>query len=79
MLNSRHPFAKGNKAPVSPKTLPYFLEKCYEISNYIFALKNEKGNFLKTGQRKTVVWGDMVSIWSIMAIVKDHLTQNQKP
>ena len=28
LLNSRNPFAKGNKAPVSPETLPYFLEKC---------------------------------------------------
>ena len=63
LLNSRNHFAKGNHAPVSPDTLPYFLEKCYEISNYIFALKNEKCNFLRTGQRKTVIWGFMFSIY----------------
>ena len=79
LLNSRNPFAKANKAPVSPETLPYFLEKCYEISNYIFALKNEKGNFLRTGQRKAVKWAFMFSIQPIMAIVKDLLTQNHKP
>ena len=38
-----------------------------------------KKDFLRTGQRKTVIWHFMFSIRSIMAIVKDYLTWNHKP
>ena len=51
-LNSRNPFAHGNKAPVSLQNLHIFSEKCDAIAKYIFALKNEKGDFLRTGQRR---------------------------
>ena len=54
-LNRRNPFAHGNKAPVSLQNLHSYSEKCDAIAKYIFALKNEKGNFLKTGKKKTII------------------------
>ena len=41
-LNSRNPFAHGNKAPVSLQNLHIFSEKCDAIAKYIFALKYER-------------------------------------
>ena len=41
LLNSRNPFAKGNKAPVSSKNLPDFLTRCDETSRYLFDLCDE--------------------------------------
>ena len=38
LLNSRNPFASGNKAPISSHHLPIFLEKWQTIPKYIFAL-----------------------------------------
>ena len=52
--------------------------KCKDISNYIFNLKDEKNNFLRTGQRKTVIWGFVFSIKSIVSITKDLLTHPYK-
>ena len=57
LLNSRNPFAKGNKAPVTSKSLESWSTKCRELVNYMFGLKDEKGNLLQNGRRKTVIWG----------------------
>ena len=78
-LNSRNPFAHGNKAPVSLQNLHIFSEKCDAIAKYIFALKNEKGNFLRTGQKKTVIWGFVFSVQSIMAIFAELPICSYKP
>ena len=79
LLNSRNPYAKGTKAPVTPQSLNDWLMKCEDISNYIFNLKDEKNNFLQTCQRKTVTWGFVFSIKSIVSITKDLLTHPYKP
>ena len=42
-------------------------------------MKNEKGNFLRTGQKKTVIWGFVFSVQSIMAIVTELLRPTAKP
>ena len=46
LLNSRNPFAKGNKAPVTSKSLEAWSAKCRELANHIFGLMDEKGNLL---------------------------------
>ena len=46
LLNSRNPYAKGTRAPVTPQSLNDWLMKCEDISNYMFNLKDEKNNFL---------------------------------
>ena len=54
LLNSRNPFAKGNKAPVTSKSLEAWSTKCRELANYTFGLKDKEGN-LQNGRRKTVI------------------------
>ena len=73
LLNSRNPFAKGHKAPVSLGNLPAFLKKCDLITKYLFELRDERGNLLRAGQRKTCIWGLTLSIRSLMAIAIDLL------
>ena len=53
LLNSRNPFAKGSKAPVTLESLPLQSEQCKDLDNYIFELKDERGNLLQNGRRKT--------------------------
>lgn len=79
LLNSKKPFAKWYKAAVSLQNLPTFLEKCDEISRYLFTLRNEWGNLLRAGQRKTCIWGITISIRSLMAIAIDLLMRNYRP
>ena len=57
ILNSKNPFSKGNKAPVTLESLPSWVQKCEDISEYIFNLTSEQGTYLRRGQRKTALWG----------------------
>ena len=79
LLNSRNPHAKGTKAPVSLANIEMWLQRCNDIAEYIFTLKDEKGNYLRTGHRKTAIWCFKFSIESIQSIVKELLNQNNKP
>ena len=79
LLNSRNPFAKGNKAPVTSKSLEAWSTKCRELANYMFGLKDEKGNLLRNGRRKTVIWGFSFSLHSVASICKELLTRKYLP
>ena len=79
LLNSRNPFAKGTKEPVTRDKLPQWSKQCDEIASYIFNLRNEKGNLLRHGKRKTALWGLTFSIHSIKAIAHHLLTRDVKP
>ena len=57
LLNSRNPFGKGNKAPITKVNLLQFMGKCEDLSRYIFNLKDECGRFLQNDRRKIVLWG----------------------
>ena len=46
LLNSRNPHGQGSKAPVSKDNLEMWLNTCQHIAQYIFSLKDEKGNYL---------------------------------
>ena len=65
LLNSRNPHGQGSKAPVPKDNLEMWLNTCQHIAQYIFSLKDEKGNYLQTGRRKTAIWGFKFSIDAI--------------
>ena len=79
LLNSRNPHGQGTKAPVTQGNLQVWLDTCQDIANYIFGLKDEKGNYLRTGRRKTAIWGFKFSIESIQSIVKELLNCSKNP
>ena len=56
LLNSRNPFAKGSKAPVTLEILSLWSEQCKDLANYIFELKDERGDLLQNGRRNAVIW-----------------------
>ena len=66
LLNSRNPYAEGTKAPVSLKNLEIWLDSCNNTAEYIFAPKDERGNYLRTGCRKTAIWCFTFSIQSVV-------------
>ena len=74
LLNSRNPFRKGNKAPVTSKSLEAWSTKYRELANYMFGLRDEKGNLLWNGRRKTVIWGFSFSLHSVASLCKEFLT-----
>ena len=49
LLNSQNPHAKGTKAPVTLQNMKYWIMKSEDISRFIFNLKDQKNNFLRTG------------------------------
>ncbi len=79
LLNSRHPFAKGNKAPVRSTNLHHWMDECKEVATYLFSLQDKYGNFIHETRRKTVVLGFAVSIHSLVAISQLLLTRNVDP
>ena len=53
LLNSRNPFAKGTKQPVTLEYLPDWAEECEKLATYLFNLKDDKGRLLRNGRCKT--------------------------
>ena len=78
LLNSRNPHAQGSKAPVTLKNVEGWLNSCNDIAKYIFALKDERGNYLRTGRRKTAIWCFTFSIQSIQSIVTELLNRSYR-
>ena len=79
LLNSRNPYAHGTKGPVSLQNLERWNESCKNIAEYIFALKDERGNYIRTDCRKTAVWCFTFSIRSIQSIVTELLKHTSRP
>ena len=65
LLNSRNLHGQGSKAPVSKDNLEMWLNTCQDITQYIFSLKDEKGNYLQAGRMKTTIWGFKFNGWRI--------------
>ena len=55
MMNSRHPFVKRHKAPVTWDSLSTWIAKCQELASYLFHLKDVNGNLLQHEHQKTVI------------------------
>ena len=49
------------------------------LVSYLFELKDEHGHFLRENCCKTVIWGFVFSIHSVMAITQDMLTHTDGP
>ena len=79
LMNSRHPLATGYKSPVTKSNLSNWLYQCNKIVSYLFELKDEHGHFLREKHCKTVIWGFVFSICSVMAITQDMLTCTDCP
>ena len=60
LLNSRNPFAQGNKQPVTKKYLPDWSARCEKLAKYIFNLNDEKGRYLQSEWCKTTIWGTYI-------------------
>ena len=74
LMNSCHPLSKGIKQPVTcPYFKRYWAKACYNLTDYIFALKDERGNLLRNGRHKTVIWGFAFSIQSVKAMAEELL------
>ena len=79
LLNSRNPYAKGTKAPVTAENLESWAIKCEDIAKFIFNLKNKTNNYLRTGHCKTVIWGFVFSINSIVSVTKEIMNWDYRP
>ena len=44
MLNSRNPFAKGYKAPITKENLSLWLKQCDKVFSYLLSLKDQRQN-----------------------------------
>ena len=64
---------------MTSKSLEAWLTKCRELANYMFGLKDEKGNLLRNGRRKTVNWGFSFSLHSVPSICKELFTCKYLP
>ena len=62
MLNSGHPLANGYKAPVMKRNLSMWLQRCEQITTYLFSLKDEHGHF-KRGRCHKTVFGPLFSVF----------------
>ena len=51
LMNSHHPLSKGIKQPVTcPYLKRYWAKACDTLTDYIFTLKDERGNLCYVGQ-----------------------------
>ena len=57
LMNSRNPFGKGSKQPVTLSYYPNWSTECEKLADYIFDLRNEQGHLLTNGICKTEIWG----------------------
>ena len=53
LLNSRNPFAKSTKQPVTLEYLPDWAEE--KLATYLFNLKDDKARLLQNGRCKTPI------------------------
>ena len=79
LMNIRHPLVTGYKSPVTKSKLSNLLYQCNKIVSYFFELKDECGHFLRVKYCKTVIWGFVLVIHSVMAITQDMLTHLDCP
>ena len=79
MMNSRHPFAQGSKQPVTLANYEQWARECERLAEYIFALKDEHGCFLRNSRHKTVIWCFPLSIRAVSAVAEELLKRKSEP
>ena len=68
MLNSRNPFAKCYKAPVTKENLSLRLKQCDKVLSYLLSLEDQRQKLLIEGHCKPLIWGFTFSIHSLISI-----------
>ncbi|KYN22497.1 THAP domain-containing protein 9 [Trachymyrmex cornetzi] len=77
VLNSRNPFGKGFKQPLTKNRLTYLKEVIPEKINYLFNLEAKDGTkLIKTG-RRTFIYGFALALKSILEVAEDIF--NERP
>ena len=79
MLNSRNPFAKGYKPPVTKENLSLWLKQCDKVLSYVLSLKDQRQKLLIEGCCKTVIWGFTFSIHPLVSIAQEYLSHECCP
>ena len=57
LLNSKNPFLKGTKAPVTLTNFSWWSQTCDETCAYLLSLRDCQGNLLYNGKCKTAICG----------------------
>ncbi|KAF2883814.1 hypothetical protein ILUMI_22345 [Ignelater luminosus] len=70
MLNSRNPFGKGYKAPITPSTLNYFEEVFEKTTKYLQSLSID-GTPILCHNRKTFAFGFIMIMQSTLGVARD--------
>lgn len=65
LLNSRNPFGKEYKQPITKYNLPYLKIMVEDCSKYLFQLKSKENRPLHLTARKTFIYGFIVSAQSV--------------
>lgn len=72
-LNSRNPFEKHFKQPITVHNYNYLQTIMENNIEYLFSLKCKDGNYLKTSRRKTFLYGFAIAVKSILSVAHDLL------
>ena len=79
MLNSRNPFVKGYKAPVTKENLSLWLKQCDKVLSNLLLLRDQRQKLLIEGCHKTVIWVFTFSIHSLVAVAWEYLSCEHCP
>jgi len=72
-LNSRNPFDRNFKQPITRHNFYYFQTMIEENIEYLFSLKCKDGKYLKTSNRRTFLYGIAITARSILSVAHDLL------
>jgi len=72
-LNSRNPFAKNFKQPISKHNFYYLQTMVDENIEYLFSLKCKDGKYLTTSGRRTFLYGIAIAAKSILSVAHELL------
>ena len=76
-LNSRSPFGKGFKKPITPNCIQNLRNIVDEYIQYLFSLQNKEGKSLYSTYRKTFIYGMAVAAKSVLDVTEDLFIENK--
>ena len=79
LLNTRNPFAKGYKRPLSNSNRHIWYPSLLRIREYLLQLRNCNGELLSMGKRKTCIIGWGITITGIIAMTDSLLNRTVEP
>lgn len=76
LLNSRSPFGKGFKKPITPCCILHLRNMVEEYTEYLFSLRNVEGKSLCCTSRKTFIYGLILAAKSVFDVAEDLFAEN---